>query len=165
MTSTNGGQSGAETGAQPQQTPPQLNVMGQYIKDFSFENPNAPQTLLPGQAAPQVSVGVDVRSQQVGETLYEVVLEMRCEAKIGENTAFLVDLSYAGLFTITGLAEEHIKPVLLIEAPRLLFPFARAIVADATRDGGYPPLMINPIDFTDLYRRQVAGQQPTNATA
>ena len=82
------------------------------------------------------AVAFDVRSQQVGETLYEVVLEMRCEAKIGENTAFLVELSYAGLFTVTGLAEEHIKPVLLIEAPRLLFPFARAIVADATRDGG-----------------------------
>ena len=102
-------------------------INAQYVKDFSFENPNAPQTLLPGQPAPQVSVGVDVRSQQVGETLYEVVLEMRCEAKIAENTAFLVELSYAGLFTVTGLAEEHIKPVLLIEAPRLLFPFARAI--------------------------------------
>ena len=140
-------------------------INAQYVKDFSFENPNAPQTLLPGQPAPQVSVGVDVRSQQVGETLYEVVLEMRCEAKIGENTAFLVELSYAGLFTITGLSDEHIKPVLLIEGPRLLFPFARAIIADATRDGGYPPLMINPIDFTDLYRRQAAGQQPTNTTA
>ena len=77
-------------------------INAQYVKDFSFENPNAPQTLLPGQPAPQVSVGVDVRSQQVGETLYEVVLEMRCEAKIGENTAFLVELSYAGLFTLTG---------------------------------------------------------------
>ena len=97
-------------------------INAQYVKDFSFENPNAPQTLLPGQPAPQVSVGVDVRSQQVGETLYEVVLEMRCEAKIGENTAFLVELSYAGLFTVTGLAEEHIKPVLLIEAPAPAVP-------------------------------------------
>ena len=99
------------------------------------------------------------RSQQVGETLYEVVLESRCEAKIGENTAFLVELSYAGLFTIQGPFRRAYRSVPLIEGPRLLFPFARAIIADATRDGGYPPLMINPIDFTDLYRRQAAGQQ------
>jgi preprotein translocase subunit SecB len=150
--------------AQTRPTPTALPIVinAQYVKDFSFENPNAPQTLLPGQPAPQVSVGVDVRSQQVGDTLYEVILEMRCEAKVGENTAFLVELSYAGLMTLQGLADEHIRPVLLIEGPRLLFPFARAIIADATRDGGYPPLMINPIDFSDLYRRQTA---PTSTTA
>jgi preprotein translocase subunit SecB len=129
-------------------------INAQYVKDFSFENPNAPQTLLPGQPAPQVSVGVDVRSQQVGETLYEVVLEMRCEAKIAENTAFLVELSYAGLFTVTGLAEEHIKPVLLIEAPRLLFPFARQIVAESVQNLGFPPVLLDPIDFAAAYVAQ-----------
>jgi len=152
-----------QTGAQSRPNAMPIVINAQYVKDFSFENPNAPQTLLPNQPAPQVSVAVDVRGQQVGENLHEVVLEMRCEAKVGENTAFLVELSYAGLFTIQGIPEEHVRAVLLIEAPRLLFPFARAIVADATRDGGYPPLMINPIDFTDLYRRQMAQPQQTTA--
>jgi preprotein translocase subunit SecB len=152
-----------QNGAQSRPNALPIVINAQYVKDFSFENPNAPQTLLPGQPAPQVSVGVDVRGQQVGENLHEVVLDMRCEAKVGENTAFLVELSYAGLFTIQGIPEEHVRAVLLIEAPRLLFPFARAIVADATRDGGYPPLMINPIDFTELYRRQMSQSQPTTA--
>ena len=144
-----------QTGAgQTRPTALPIVINAQYVKDFSFENPNAPQTLLPGQPAPQVSVGVDVRSQQVGETLYEVVLEMRCEAKIGENTAFLVELSYAGLFTITGLSDEHIKPVLLIEGPRLLFPFARAILANVSREAGFPPLQVAPVDFVALYRQQ-----------
>ncbi len=142
-----------------------MNVLVQYVKDFSFENPNAPQTLLPGQPQPQVNIGVDVQVRPAADDIYEVSLQLRAEAKQGETVAFLVELSYGGLFQIAGLPQEHLRPVLMIEGPRLLFPFARAIVADATRDGGYPPLMINPIDFTDLYRRQAAGQQPTNATA
>ncbi|MGQ9366287.1 protein-export chaperone SecB [Azospirillum sp. ST 5-10] len=135
-----------------------VHILAQYIKDFSFENPNAPQSLMPGQPQPQVNIGVDVQARLAAENVYEVVLHLRCEAKQNENTAFLVELAYGGLFQLPGLAPEHHRPVLMIEGPRLLFPFARAIVAEATRDGGYPPLMINPIDFADLFRRQIAAQ-------
>jgi len=140
-------------------------INAQYVKDLSFENPNAPQSLLPGQPPPEVSIGVDVGSKQVGENLFEVVLDLRAEAKTGDRTAFLIEVSYAGLFTLTGIPPEHIRPVLMMEGPRMLFPSARAIIADTTRDGGYPPLLINPIDFTDMFRRQVAGQQGGEAEA
>lgn len=136
-----------------------INVLVQYVKDFSFENPNAPQSLLPNEAQPQVNIGVDVGIRAVGEDVFEVMLNLRAEAKAGETATFLVDLSYGGLFQLVGVPEEHRHAVLFIEGARLLFPFARSIVADATRDGGYPPLMINPIDFTDLYRRKLAELQ------
>ncbi len=136
-----------------------INVLVQYVKDFSFENPNAPQSLLPNEAQPQVNIGVDVGIRAVGEEVFEVMLNLRAEAKAGDTATFLVDLSYGGLFQLVGVPEEHRHAVLFIEGARLLFPFARSIVADATRDGGYPPLMINPIDFTDLYRRKLAEMQ------
>lgn len=142
---------------QNQATSLPMNVLTQYTKDLSFENPNAPHSLLPGQPQPQVNIGVDVQVQPMGEDVYEVVLGLRCEAKQAEATAFLVELSYAGLFQLPGLPQEHHRPVLMIEGPRLLFPFARAIVSNMTRDGGFPPLLINPIDFADLYRRQLQG--------
>ena len=135
-----------------------MHVLAQYVKDLSFENPNAPQSLLPGQPQPQVNIGVDVQVQPMGEDVYEVVLKLHCEAKQGDAVAFLVEIAYGGLFQLPGLPQEHHRPVLLIEAPRMLFPFARAIVAGASQDGGFPPLMINPIDFVDLYRRQTGAQ-------
>ena len=136
-----------------------VHVLVQYIKDFSFENPNAPQSLLPGQAQPEVGIGVDVQVRPANDDIYEVSLQLRAEAKQGDTVAFLVELSYGGLFQLPGVPQEHLHPILMIEGPRLLFPFARAIVADATREGGFPPLMLNPIDFADLYRRQMAAQQ------
>ena len=126
----------------------------QYVKDLSFENPRAPQVFASNQTAPQVQVNVDVGARQVGENVYEITLVLNAEAKAGEDTVFVVELTYAGLFTVPPLPQDQLRPLLLIECPRLLFPFARAIVADATRDGGFPPLMINPIDFAALYRRQ-----------
>ncbi len=137
-----------------------MHVLAQYVKDLSFENPNAPHSLLPGQPQPQVNIGVDVQVQPMSEDVYEVVLKLHCEAKHGDAVAFLVEIAYGGLFQLPGLPQEHHRPVLLIEAPRMLFPFARAIVAGSTQDGGYPPLMINPIDFVDLYRRQTGAQDP-----
>lgn len=138
----------------------------QYVKDLSFENPRAPQVFAGSQTAPQVQVNVDVGARQVGENVYEITLVLNAEAKSGEDTVFVVELTYAGLFTVPPLPQEQLRPLLLIECPRLLFPFARAIVADATRDGGFPPLMINPIDFAALYRRQAeAAAAPTAGTA
>jgi preprotein translocase subunit SecB len=134
----------------------------QYVKDLSFENPRAPQVFANNQNAPQVQVNVDVGARQVGENVYEITLVLNAEAKAGEDTVFVVELNYAGIFTVPPLPQDQLRPLLLIECPRLLFPFARAIVAEATRDGGFPPLMINPIDFAALYRRQAetAAAQP-----
>lgn len=138
----------------------------QYVKDLSFENPRAPQVFASNAQAPQVQVNVDVGARQVAENVYEITLVLNAEAKGGEDTVFVVELTYAGLFTVPALPQEQLRPLLLIECPRLLFPFARAIVADATRDGGFPPLMINPIDFAALYRRQAeAAAAPAAGTA
>ena len=138
----------------------------QYVKDLSFENPRAPQVFAAGQGAPQVQVNVDVGAKQFGENVYEITLILNAQAKSGEDTVFVVELTYAGLFTVPPLPPEQLRPLLLIECPRLLFPFARAVVAEATRDGGFPPLMINPIDFSALYRRQAeAAAAPAAGTA
>jgi preprotein translocase subunit SecB len=124
----------------------------QYVKDLSFENPRAPQVFTSNQSAPQVQVNVDVGARQVGENVYEITLVLNAEAKAGDDTVFVVELTYAGIFTVPPLPQEQLRPLLLIECPRLLFPFARRVIADATRDGGFPPLLIDPIDFVSLYR-------------
>lgn len=143
-----------------QAAPAPIVVLAQYVKDLSFENPNAPQSLMAGQPQPQVSVGVDVKAEATGENnLFEVTLEIRAEAKQGDNVAFICELAYGGVFQLNGVPEEHVAPVVMIEGPRLLFPFARAIVADATREGGYPPLMLAPFDFVDMFRRKAAAAQ------
>lgn len=136
----------------------------QYVKDFSFENPRAPHVFAPSDRAPQVQVNVDVAARPIAENVYEVTLVLNADAKSGDQPVFVVELTYAGLFTLPALPQEQLRPLLLIECPRLLFPFARAIIADATRDGGFPPLMINPIDFAALYRRQSETAQ-TSGTA
>ncbi len=133
-----------------------ISVLAQYLKDLSFENPRAPQSLMAGQPAPDVSVHIDVKTGSPGEGVHEVALTLRVEAKAGEEMVFLVEVTYAGLFQLSGIPPEHHGPVLLIEGPRLLFPFVRNIVADAIRNGGFPQLLINPIDFAELYRRQNA---------
>jgi preprotein translocase subunit SecB len=147
-------------GGEPNQIPaaageqPQLAIAAQYVKDLSFENPGAPQTLLPSTQAPQIEVGVDVQARQLTEDRFEVDLKISANAKRGEQTLFLVELHYAGLFQLKNIPRDSLQAVCLIECPRILFPFARRVVADATRDGGFPPLMLDPIDFVELYRRQ-----------
>ena len=131
---------------------PRFGLNAQYTKDLSFEHPMAPRTFSV-QSAPQISVNVGTQAERVNDNLFEVTLRILCEAKHGEETAFVVDLHYAGLFTLANIPPEHVEPLLLVEAPRLLFPFARRIVADATRDGGMPPLMLDPIDFVQQYQR------------
>ncbi len=147
----------------PQGDEPQLQVNGQYIKDLSFEIPGAPQVLLEAQSQnPDIPIHVDVNATGIGPNMFEVVLHIRIEARLPAKPLFILELDYAGLFTVN-LPEDQIHPVLLIECPRLLFPFARNIVADLTRDGGFPPLMIQPLDFVSLYRarlEQMAAQPP-----
>lgn len=147
---------GGATDGQPAQMP--LVVNAQYIKDMSFELPNAPQILRRLNEQPQVQVNVNVQAQQLGGDVYEVSLTLNAEAKLGQDALFIVELIYAGIFTVQGVPQDILRPLLLIECPRLLFPFARAVIASLTREGGLPPMMIQPIDFADLYRRQLQAQ-------
>jgi len=152
---------GAADPASGPQVPP-ISINTQYVKDLSFENPNAPQSLVPQTAQPNIEVNVNVQARGLGPNVYEVVLSITCTAKHEQMTAFIVEVAYAGVFTLTGVPSEHVHPLLLIECPRLLFPFARNIIADATREGGYPPLFMQPVDFVDLYRREIAQQARPN---
>jgi len=138
----------------PAQNGPQIAVHAQYIRDFSFESPNAPAIFNPSQAGPQLDMGVNVQTRKLDQDTYEAVLMIKLEAKLEDKTAFIAELAYAGIFGLAGLPEAHLKPFLFIEAPRLLFPFARNIIANAVRDGGFPQVLINPIDFVSLYQQQ-----------
>jgi preprotein translocase subunit SecB len=140
-------------GAQPQEV--RVQVLGQYVKDLSFENPGAPGNGM--NARPQIDLGVDLQARRLDQERFEVELKLRVTAKAEEKTLFLLELSYGGLFAIQNAPEEIIQQFLLIEGPHILFPFARRIVADVIRDGGMPPLMIEPIDFAALYRARQAG--------
>jgi preprotein translocase subunit SecB len=137
-----------------QANPPRLMIQSQYVKDLSFENPRAPLSLQPGEARPEIQIRVDVQARQLEAERYEVSLQVHVEAKAGEASAFMMELTYGGVFGLLNIPPDSLQPLLLIECPRLLFPFARRVVADATRDGGFPPLLIDPIDFATLYRRR-----------
>jgi preprotein translocase subunit SecB len=138
----------------------QLIVNAQYIKDLSFENPRAPHSLLQQKEPPEVQLGVDVKAQALGQDVFEVLLSISAKANAGGEVVFVTELAYAAVVTIRNAPQEQMPVLLLVETPRLLFPFARAILADATRDGGFPPLFIQPIDFAELLRRQQAQPAP-----
>ena len=155
----------APTTPAPEAPPPAaaapITVVTQYVKDLSFENPNAPAVLANATEAPHGNVQVDVQVRPLGASNYEVSLTLRAETRQKDQLGYLVELVYAGLFVVGDVPPERIEPLIMVEAPRFLFPFARAIVMALTRDGGYAPLLINPIDFALLYRdhRQRAAQQ------
>lgn len=138
---------------QAPQAPVQIGIGVQYVRDFSFENPNAPQIFAPSDKAPAIEIGVNLRTRPLDDTgKHEVLLMLRLQAKVEDKTAFIAEITYGGVFALPPLPEEQTKLLLLIECPRLLFPFARAILADAVRNGGFPQIIINPIDFGALYR-------------
>jgi preprotein translocase subunit SecB len=139
-------------------TQPQVALIAQYVKDLSFENPSAP-AVYQWQEQPQIDVQFNIGSQGVGDDVYEVALKIDITAKVQDKTAFQVELLYAGLFGIRNVPEDQMQPFLLAEAPRLLFPFARRVVSDAIRDGNFPPLMLEPIDFGALYLAQQQQQE------
>ncbi|MBX3445591.1 MAG: protein-export chaperone SecB [Parvibaculaceae bacterium] len=143
----------------------QLRVLMQYVKDLSFENPNAPQTLGPVNEQPAINLRVDVGVKRMAETDFEVALKIGAEALIKEKPMFVAEIEYAGLFRLVNVPEADLEAVLVIECPRQIFPFARRILADVTRDGGFPPLLIDPIDFISLYqqRRDQMAQQVEGA--
>ena len=143
-------------------TAPAAGMISQYIKDLSFENPNAPG-IFQAQDAPAIDVQFNIGSGQIGDDIHEVVLKIEARAEVGGQTAFIVDLTYAGLFGFRNVPADQIQPFMLGEAPRLLFPFARRVLADAVRDGGFPPLLLEPIDFNQLYLQQQAAQEAGSA--
>ena len=160
MTTTNGGQAKAP----PPQTgmPPQLNVVAQYIKDLSFENPNAPQSMA-GAQQPQIAIQINVNAKPLQGGDVEVELKLDGKAETGTTLMFSFELVYAAVFRIQNVPQEAMNPILLIECPRLLFPFAREIIATTVRNGGFPPLLLDPVDFVGLYRKRLAEMQASGA--
>ncbi|WP_337996395.1 protein-export chaperone SecB [Oleispirillum naphthae] len=144
-------------GAENQTPAPPLTINGQFIKDFSFEAPHVPEIFadMASGDGPSIGISVDVKATQLHAEMYEVDLILNVEAKTEEKPAFLVEILYCGIVTLN-VPEEHLKPMLFIEVPRHLFPFARAVVAGITRDAGFPPLMIAPIDFVEIYQQRMA---------
>jgi preprotein translocase subunit SecB len=138
---------------------PNLNVLIQYVKDLSFESPGAPMSLQARDKAPAINVNVNVNANPLSETDFDVNLALECKAGVDKTVLFNIELTYGGVFRITGFPKEHVLPLLFIECPRLLFPFARQIVADASRNGGFPPLMIDPIDFAGMFQQRLAEEQ------
>lgn len=140
-----------------------LVIHTQYIRDMSFENPGAPETILPGQPAPAIDIGINMEARKLDgaktEGPYEVVMHLTATAKREQKAAFIAEIQYAATVSLPGLAEEHHHPMLLIEVPKMLFPFLRQILGFLTQQGGFPPLLISPVDFYALYMEKFAQQQ------
>ena len=159
MSTTNGG----PVEATASNSAPQLMVLAQYTKDLSFENPNAPGSLQQ-TTQPQISISVNVVTSPLSDTDIEVTLRLEGKAEAAGSVMFNIELQYAGVFRIQNVPQEQVQPLVLIECPRLLFPFAREIIATSVRNGGFPPLMLDPIDFVALYQQRMAqGAPPATA--
>ena len=141
-----------KAGTVPEGAPAGLFINAQYLKDLSFENPN-PLEAYKNDEKPEIKVNVNTIVKKLPDNAFEVTLDIKTEGKKKDKVSFIAEVSYAGIFTLNKVPAEHEKPFLLIEAPRMLFPFARNVLAETTRDGGYPPLMLNPIDFAALFHK------------
>lgn len=149
-----GGAGGAQQAATPR-----FAILAQYIRDLSFENPGGPMALQQARTQPNIDIRVDVRGRKVADGRHEVELALDVNARVADQPLFVLELVYAGLFEVSGFPPEALQPLLMVECPRVLFPFARRLVADLTRDGGFPPLMLDLVDFAALYRARLARQQ------
>lgn len=153
------GTNAAPTGAAQQPQAPSIRILAQYVKDLSFENPG----LRASNAQPNIDLGIDVGAtpHEDGNGMYEVSIRVQAKALVEEAVLFMCELDYAAIFQLQGFPQEEMEPALLIECPRLIFPFARRVIGDITRDGGFPPLLVDPIDFRSLYisQKQAAAQQ------
>jgi len=143
---------------------PQVTILAQYIKDLSVENPSAPQ-VYQWQVQPTLDVQFNINVQTAADDVHEVSLKIEVTARSDNGVHFVVDLSYAGLFGLRNVPAEALQPLLLVEAPRLIFPFARQIVAEAVSNSGFPPLLLDPIDFTAAYMAQLQAQQEQDGAA
>lgn len=138
---------------------PILSIRAQYIKDFSFENPNAPGSLRSKQSQPAINVNVNVDAQTLGNSNYEVGLRITANSTRDDTTLFVIEIQYSGVFLIQNFPPDQLESTCMIECPRILFPFARRIIAETTRDGGFTPLLLDPIDFAALYRQRHAERE------
>lgn len=155
MTDLDAGAGGAPDTAEAPSVPG-IRILAQFIRDLSFENPRAPESLRGGAAQPQIDLGVEMNARGREDGFYEVDLKLSAKASREDGAVFVVELLYGGVFQIAGVDAEDMEPVLLIECPRFLFPFARRIIADVTSDGGYPPFLLDPIDFAGVYQARKA---------
>jgi len=157
MAEESGGGNGADAAT------PRFSVVAQYVKDFSFENPNAPRSF--GTQGPNINLSVNVGGRQLAQTDFEVTLTLEGGAGEGASALFKFELQYAGVFRVEHVPAEQVQPLVMIEGPRLLFPFARQVIAEAVRGGGYPPLYVDPIDFHRLYVQRLQAANPATANA
>jgi preprotein translocase subunit SecB len=158
----NGAEAGS-SGATHAEARPPLVINAQYVKDLSFEVPSAPGIFgQMQQRQPEIAIKVDVQVRTLEASIYEVVLDIRADCKSGETVAFILELTYGGVFTLN-VAPQDVRPVLLIECPRMLFPFARQILASTTLTGGFLPLMLGPVDFAALYRKRQQDEESADA--
>ena len=149
-----------QTNAQPSDgNNPPLTIHVQYLKDVSFENPNPFKSLQNNVDSPEINVNISIRVEKMHEKTYEVGLQIAAEASRESEKIFVAEVDYAGIFSLGDLPEDAEHPILMIECPRILFPYARQIIANITREGGYPALSLNPIDFVEMYRQQLQQQQ------
>jgi preprotein translocase subunit SecB len=160
MTDTDAGQGAQQNGQGAAE--PGIRILAQFIRDLSFENPRAPESLrAAGAAQPQIELGVEMNARARDDGLYEVDIKLSAQAGRDDGTLFVVEILYGGLFQIGGVEQADIEPVLLIECPRYLFPFARRIIADLSSEGGFPPFLLDPIDFAAVYQaRKAAAEEP-----
>jgi len=155
-------ESNAGAGAPAADEKPVFSLLGQYIRDLSFENPGAPGSTLLGGAAPNFNVGINVGIKKQADEIYAVEITLNAKAEREKNVMFNVELVYGGAFRVKNIPEAQLAPLLLVEAPRLIFPFARQVLATVTQQGGFPPLMMEPVDFNAIYQqnlRQMQAQQ------
>ena len=143
----------------------QLNVLGQFIKDLSFESPNAPASLQGPGDNPKLEVNVNVQGRKQADDVFEVGLHFEAQAKNDSGVIYNIEILYAGLFRLTNIPENLLQPVLFIDCPAVLFPFLRRLVGDLTREGGFPPLFLDPIDFAALYQQNAVQAQSQAAAA
>lgn len=176
---TNGGvhdDEAPEAAAAPESTPidleatdpqqggqPSMRILGQYLKDLSFENPHAPASLAPQKAQPEISIAINVNARNLAPNDFEVELHIDAKATSEGKVTFAAEILYAGVFRLENFPQNMLHPAVLIECPRMLFPFARQILGDATRNGGFPPLMLDPIDFAGMYQKRMAAQAQATA--
>jgi preprotein translocase subunit SecB len=144
---------------------PSMRILGQYLKDLSFENPHAPQSLAPQKAQPEINISINVNARNLAPSDFEVELHIDAKATSESKVVFAAEILYAGVFRLENFPQNMLHPAVLIECPRMLFPFARQILGDATRNGGFPPLMLDPIDFAGMYQKRMAAQAQAQATA
>ncbi len=156
---------GTELQAAPPQpgAQPSMRILGQYLKDLSFENPHAPQSLAPQKTQPEISISINVNARNLAPSDFEVELHIDAKATSESKVVFGAEILYAGVFRLENFPQNMLHPAVLIECPRMLFPFARQILGEATRNGGFPPLMLDPIDFAGMYQKRMAAQAQTTA--